>query len=309
MHELERLQLLDAQNIIHDDLHMVAMNKDKNSFRYLSESDFEGCTEVGQASVCQKREIRIEPKVGCNLKDNNCVHWTDIVVHDITNTQILMIFQTPHNATLSCDFQPDQVIALKLRQLATLNVKCSLQGHHFTISKMSYRQMQGPNLNSLKLTGFSFSDDLDFMQRNHKQEVLSFMKGTKTSLSEMESANRLLAENIQRQTDRSEKVWAEATGGMSATEQLAMWAAIAGSLALSLCTILCMLKLTCTMLRINRGISGEVRGGEDIVSDLRNRLLDLEADILISKSTPAHQNALVPRARENDNMPDIEEAD
>ena len=147
------------------------------------------------------------------------------------------------------------------------------------------------------------------MTRNHKQNVLSFMKGTAYNISELEQANNLLADNIERHTNRSEKVWAEATGGMSGTEQIAMWSSIAGCLSISLLTMICLIKLTCTMLRVNRGMAGEVRGGEDVVSDLRNRILDLEADFELNKPRPPQQQSLVPRQREHDNTPNIDEAD
>jgi len=245
-------------------------------------------------SVCQKREIRIEPRVGCNLKDMNCPVWNNVVVHDITNTEILLIFDRPQNATLFCEFQRERVVTLTLRQLITLNVKCSLKGLRFEISKMSYRQMHGPNVIDQLGQGLSFSDELDFLTRNHKQNVLSFMKGTARNISELEQANDLLAENIEKHTNRSEKVWAEATGGMSGTEQIAMWSSIAGCLGLSILTMICLIKL---------------RGGEDVVSDLRNRILDLEADFELNKPRPNQQTAVVPRQREQDNTPNIEEAD
>ena len=88
--------------------------------------------------ISQKRSISIQPRQGCILKESNCNDWADMIVHDITNSQILISGKEIINATLSCDKQSDQT-TIPNSAILTLPVTCTLTASRFTVSKLRYQ--------------------------------------------------------------------------------------------------------------------------------------------------------------------------
>ena len=68
MHQKSELALLDESNKLHADLPFAVLTKETNTFRFLSMSNYAKCMNADNAVICQKRSVRIYPKLGCNLK-------------------------------------------------------------------------------------------------------------------------------------------------------------------------------------------------------------------------------------------------
>ena len=86
------LELIESKKQSNADLPMVVRNEQDNTYRYLSNSDYVNCQDVLNSKLCQKRPIKIFPTDTCQRAEE-CDEWTAIVVHDITNTKIIV--QTP----------------------------------------------------------------------------------------------------------------------------------------------------------------------------------------------------------------------
>ena len=142
MHQIFQLKTLTQKNKIHSDLPLAVINKETNSYRFLTLSDYAKCLPADNALICQKREISIMPKLGCSLKRENCDVWTTDAVHDISNSQIMIVLESEMNATLSCDESKSQTVVLPRRAMLTLNIHCELDTVNFHISKLSYRQLR-----------------------------------------------------------------------------------------------------------------------------------------------------------------------
>ena len=94
------LHVLPDSSQLHTGLLLTIQNYIANSYRYLSQSDYVACSQVNNFKLCQKTPITIMPREGCNLKFNNCKDWANTVVHDLTNTKILLILEKQMNACL-----------------------------------------------------------------------------------------------------------------------------------------------------------------------------------------------------------------
>ena len=66
MHQKSELAVLDESNKLHADLPFAVLTKETNTFRFLSMSDYAKCMNADNAVICQKRSLRIYPRLGCN---------------------------------------------------------------------------------------------------------------------------------------------------------------------------------------------------------------------------------------------------
>ena len=95
--------------------------------------------------------------------------------------------------------------------------------------------------------------------------------------------------------------WDEISGGMSAWEQRAIWAAIWAEAIFVAAVTVCICKMYCSILKQKNGPNGLV-AVEGSYSGLRDRVLDLEANLLMNgrQNTPSI---------EQESSADIEAAD
>lgn len=142
MHQIYELKMLNQQNQLHTDLPLAVVNQNMNTFRYLSMSDYAKCLKADNALICQKRTISIAPKLGCNIKRQNCDVWAMEVIHDISNSQILIDLTQESIASLQCDGQSKRNIKLPSKAVVNLDIHCALEAENFSIGKISYRQLR-----------------------------------------------------------------------------------------------------------------------------------------------------------------------
>ena len=65
----------------------------------------------------------------------------NIVVHDLSNVEILTLLPDEMEATVSCVGEKDRKHTLPKRAILTLNMHCSLVSERFSIDKMSFRML------------------------------------------------------------------------------------------------------------------------------------------------------------------------
>ena len=109
MHQIYQLKTLTQKNVIHSDLPLAVINKETNSYRFLTLSDYANCLSDDNALICQKREIKIMPKLDCSIERENCDVWTTDAVHDVSNSQLMIVLEREMNATLTCDGVKSQI--------------------------------------------------------------------------------------------------------------------------------------------------------------------------------------------------------
>ena len=295
LHETARLAVLDMKNLVHSDLPLAVIDYRANQYRYLSQSDLDECIDIGQTKACQKREIRILPRIGCNIELGNCEKWTTSVAHDITNSDILIISDTTENATLSCDNQPDRLISIPSRAIMTLDISCSLASTNYTISKLSYRHLRQTKSDIATHITFDVTEEARLLKPDLKVTIHKLVDDTRNDVEGLIAQNRAIKEKIGFQISESNTLWENIDAGKYPWEQLLEWGIITGLGVLLIALGAWVLKLQIKQ-SIMRRRSG--RGGinAERVEEIMMRVMDLETSQQITSIVPAPRGTSTPES-------------
>ena len=279
--EKQKLHLLNNMNTLQNDLHLAVVNTGRNEYRYLSSTDYNKCIPSPKGTICQKREIRISPKLGCILKQDNCDYWADKVVHDLTNVEILISLPAESNATISCDKMPPKVIKLPKVALIHLDLNCNLLTTEFSVSKLSFRHVDEITVNGGEGIHIELDDDVTALTQGQMSHMLMEMTNASTNINYLNRTNNLLSEAIIAHTKEAEEKWEQVSGGWSSWEQIAVWTSIATEMILFVAVTICMCRMYCGILKRQSRVNGP-SGVDATVTSLRDRLLDLEANVILN---------------------------
>ena len=308
-HSKHELDTLSPMNQLHADLPLVIVNYADNSFRYFSNSDYAHCEETNNFRLCQKRAIKIRPRQGCILMEKNCDAWADEVIHDLTNSRLLVILKNPMNATLSCDENPDTTVLIPMSVVMTLNIHCSLQNDRFTVSKLSYRRMLERTNEVKDIADISFEAESAILTHNPIRSSILQLETNKEGIVRLESANNYLNESLINLANAGEKRWNAISGGWTAWEQLIFWALLATTLLILLIVGVFTAKNSWQMRVVVKGrsIGGAEKGDEDErtqqhVRDLHSRVVSLENDFQLSRLELSQIQTSTPRDKTSDSI-------
>ena len=92
------------------------------------------------------------------------------MIHDLTNSQILIYLEKDKNATLACDGEEDTAVSLPRKAMLTLSVHCSLRADSFNISKLSYRHLKEVS-NDLKYENIQFNLEHKALDRDNSADL------------------------------------------------------------------------------------------------------------------------------------------
>ena len=275
-HELE---ILDPLNILRPDLTLAVVSKSTNTYRYLSDSDFHRCMQTRDIMICQKRNIVIQPRQGCILREANCADWADIIVHDVSNSQILISGKESQNATLSCNNKIDH-ITIPNSAILTLPVSCSLHSPRFQVGKLSFAHLADIN-RSLKKSGnqdLTFETDLFKIAHDNKLNVTE--KNATINLAELKKENELFSEKLSSYQKHHDEMWSAIDGGRTGWEQLLFYGLFGALGFLILAAYGWILKLQIASWK-RKGERGQDALTKEQIVELKQRISDLETDLEI----------------------------
>ena len=280
--EVQSLHVLDKLNMNgNSDLHLAVLNKQSNSYRLLTDTDYTRCTQLEQAKLCQKRLIQIFPKLGCSLRLMNCKIWTTDVVHDLSNSEILLALTKPMNASLECDKQHSKKIYLPAQAIIQLAIHCSLTTETFIISKISFKHLadysteQSEHFLVLEERKLLEGDDLEIRQVKLSVRV--------DSIESLQKDNDKFKEDMAAHIKDSDALWNEASGGQTPWEQIITWALIR---LLGLAVASWTVKLQIQMWKSGKATDG--RKMDELqreINTLKSRMMDLETDVQLAENT------------------------
>ena len=212
MHQKYELLVLNQINKIHSDLPLAVANYELNVYHFLSMSDYASCYAAESSKIWQKREIRISPKLGCTLTRKNCKVWATEVIHDLTNSQILIYLENYKNATLACDGEKDTAVSLPKKAMLTLNVHCSLTAESFGISKLSYRHLKEVS-NDLRYENIQFNLEHKALDRDTLADlaITSWIK-TRMNVDKLLENNNKFKNSLEKQIQVSQSRWEQVSG-------------------------------------------------------------------------------------------------
>jgi len=283
--EHNSLTVLNSYNRIHPELSLAILNTKENHFRYLTQTELQRCTISDNTHICQKRSIRISPAFGCSIAMRNCAQWADLIVHDITNTDIIyMSFRNSTlNATLKCEGKQDKIIPLPSRAIITLALPCSLESQYFQIAKLSMKNMRNAHSDAIDMDiSFDLDTEKQALQITTELKISQIVSNNTGKLEKLHEMNAKMKESIVDQIKISDRLWAEASGGQSPWDQIVSWSIQGTNFILTIILGIWAIYNTCRR-RWRKGMKQGGEGGEDeqraYMRELRTRIIDLESDL------------------------------
>ena len=243
MSDRNEVMILSPSNMLHSDLGIALVNRKARYFRYLSDSDYLRCIPTESTKVCQKRHIEIDFDVNCD--PNECADWANLVVHDLTNTEIMVIQPTPTSATLECpNSSAARSVMVPASAIIRISTECSLSSKRYRIDKLSFAKFEWD-----RQTGIDYNVESESSVRAFRpvsQEQIT--KLTNDSGKQIElamSLNNQTVAQLEEYSSMSEKRWKNMTAQRTGIEQLLIWSLIAANLALTLLLGVCVISIKC----------------------------------------------------------------
>ena len=273
------LEILEPINKVRPVLTMAVVSKSTNTYRFLSGSDLRTCMETRDTLICQKRNIIIDTRKGCVLKEANCKNWADLVVHEVTNSQILVSAGEAINPTLACGKKLDP-IEIPNEAILTVPVSCGLYAERFRVGKLHFAHLADI---SSKLRSIGKSDltlELHTFQISPVKEMNVTQKNATINFAQLKKENKQFTKTFMAYDARHEKMWSAISGGPTGWEQL-MYYILFGVLGLFTISSHCWL--------FKLQISSWWRGGDggqdaltkEQITGIKTRMADLETDLEI----------------------------
>jgi len=275
--ESQSLQIIPSHETLHSDLSLAAINKDSRSFRFLSPSDFNSCTNNMAGNICQKRKITITD-LGC-ADVSVCKSWTKQLIHDLSNSKIIFILPNATSARLSCNGKADKDVIVPKQAVLTLSIHCELRAETFTISKLTFRHLLDQENNSdSKDEDFNLLTEATALNDRPK-EFENFRNKTESDVRELLALNANFNSSLSTYIDMSDRRWESIDAGAYSWEQIALWAMTAGNSVLILILLFYSIRLhfLCRAIQAVSHFEHET-DHEKRFSRLQSRLSQLEAD-------------------------------
>ncbi len=276
------IELLDNTNRFSTDLGMAVVDYGSNTYRFLSDSDFHKCTEIGRKLVCQKREINIKPRSECGIKINNCNNWAEIIVHDITNTRILLSQPNNSSAFISCEKQKTREIQLPTSAILDIPVFCRLRTDNFSIGMIEFNHLADYESAFSNDYGPDLDIEMQVFETTPAKKLALNISLTRSDINKLKDENVEFSKKLDEQEIRHAELWAKTEKPeKTVTEQIITYTLIAAAILISFTAM----SVVCKMqVRIWRRGHGDKRADEAHTKcrDIESRLMDLETNIQLA---------------------------
>ena len=275
-----QISVLKQENLIRSDLSLAVTSLSTNSYRLLSDSDFHRCVETSECLICQKRKIEILVRQECSLRINNCENWADMVVHDITNTQILIFYKMNQTAILACDDATPFELQIPSSAILTVPVNCGLTSSRFTVSKINFAHLADVNV-KLNISG---KPNLVLENESFKIAPLKLLNASLINathdLNILKTENLAFGSRLKAITERHDEMWSRISGGRTGLEQIIEYT-VGGILTFLIFAALgWIVKLQITSWK-REGEQGQDELTREQIKEVKTRLMDLETEFQI----------------------------
>lgn len=290
LHGKLELVILDAENIITTDLTMAVVNKQANSFRFLSLADFHRCTSLRGKLICHKRTINILPPMGCSLRIGNCKSWATTVVHDISNTDFLFISENKTVITTTCgNGRINRTYTLPTRATINIPLSCDVTSDTFTIDKSLYG-------NTMNVDGqrndinISIKIDPIVLSPSPLKTLTSNIDNNTDMLTKLQKTNERFEQDLETQRQRSDASWANLDSENPDWHSFTNWSLLGTCMTISVLICLWLLRLYCTALKQERGRSKAKELQDGAYNDIVERLRHVETATKLIIQNQERQN-------------------
>ena len=297
MTEKQTLAILKPENILHSDLSLAVINERANYYRYLSDSDYMNCIDADQAKICQKRHIEISFKP--DYRPDTCEKWAPMAVHDLSDTEILIISPSNVTAQLLCPGVREQV-TIPATGISRLGKQCELISQHFRVGKFSFHKHEPASDYRFQVAVQSF-DSRAF--RPVSQAHIDNLTSTSSAVIKMAVAlNDETLMDLNNFKDNTRDRWSTYESESTPASTIILWSLVSVNTALVLLIILAMIILNLRLYKANVMIhslaatptqAAKERESDDSIS------LQRQIDLLASKVVVLENDLLALRESGN----------
>ena len=285
------LQILDQTNKITSDLTMAIIDKQANSYRYLSLSDFHRCTSLRDTLICQKRPIHILPRMGCSLRIKNCNTWATHVVHDVTNTNFIYMSNMTTNLTATCgEKRTVRTYTLPTKALINVPLSCSVMTNQFTIDVVKFA-------NTLDIEGeqndlqIDIQIDPDVLSPEPIKTLTTTIDSNTNNLTELRELNNKFSADLESQRQQIQAYWNNKDMDDSFWYTITIWSVIGTTTTICILLIIWLAKLNMMTNKQLRVQKRERREQETAYNDVIERIRHVEtATKLIIQQSEGQNN-------------------
>jgi hypothetical protein len=279
--KFHKVLILPPAEQIHGGFPLCAFAEDLSSYRFLSQSDYIACRDVGQTALCQKRKIELFDPDCYDL--SVCKPWKHTLVHDLSNSKILFTLPNSTKAILDCTNKKAVTVDIPERVVATLNIHCSLKSDRFIVSKLTFRHMmEATQTNSF--ADFKISSEKDLLFSDPKYDFNQMVRRTNESLESMITENENFNITLNDFINKSDRQWETLNAGAYPLEQILLWSACTFNLILALFLAVYLIRLRFLVLEASKGGDGR-EGDQQRLLNLANRVMDLETTLHFGDGT------------------------
>ena len=149
------------------------------------------------------------------------------MVHDITNSDILIISDETEKATIRCDNQPAREINIPKRAIMMLDISCTLEASSYEIGKISFRHLREVR-NTIDIDiDFNLDDEIRLLKTDKKVAIHHLVDKAALDIKDLMRQNEKMKERIGSQISESNSLWENVSAGVYPLEQLLLWGMIA----------------------------------------------------------------------------------
>ena len=181
---------------------MAVLDYGANTYCYLSGSDFRNCIETAGRLVCQKRNIVIKARHECGIKVKNCKVWAKFIVHDLTNTKILIRQPYTASALISCPYNQERKIILPTSAILDLPVSCRLHTANFTISSLEYYHLADYESAPVNISEIDLDIELEFFTSSPNKQLALNLSLTHLDIDKLRQQNADFGKQLKEQEIR-----------------------------------------------------------------------------------------------------------
>ena len=202
------------------------------------------------------------------------------MVHDLTNTEIMLLLSKKTEATILCDGSKSVSTDLPMRAILNFDLICKLRADSFHIDRISFRHLASKDSRVDSKVNFKITADISKIAGKLNIHIHNIADENRLDLDNLMGNNKDIKQELREHMSRSSSLWAKVTGGSTELEQVAVWSQLAF-------LVLTAGFLLYSYIRLHVRLSRNVKNQQTIeeeealelqIRDLKSCIIEMESD-------------------------------
>ena len=170
--------------------------------------------------MCQKHHIEIDFDPDCNPTE--CKDWANVVVHDLTNTELIIVQANQTTATLECVGEQPTSVVIPNSAIIKLSTDYSLYSKRFTIDRISFPKFEWDTQMSVKFS-IEVERSIKAFRPVRQDQINRISNYSAMQIDLANELNNLTLTQLEEFSSESEKRWKNVQESRTGLEQIMIW--------------------------------------------------------------------------------------